>query len=98
MAALKPGVALRRSAAVKPCVAFLGAEHREASWAKLASSSHISSRDLFSQKHASKVVTFRNVVTRAMSSANESESTPLPGLPVDLRGIASFSPLLFVLM
>ncbi|XP_030453230.1 enoyl-[acyl-carrier-protein] reductase [NADH], chloroplastic-like [Syzygium oleosum] len=88
MAALKPGVALRRSAAVRPCVAFLGAEQREACWAKLASSSHISSRDLFSQKHASKVVTFRNVVTRAMSSANE--STPLPGLPVDLRGKRAF--------
>ncbi|XP_030517542.1 enoyl-[acyl-carrier-protein] reductase [NADH], chloroplastic-like [Rhodamnia argentea] len=87
MASPKPDVALRRSS-VKPCVAFLGAEQREASWAKLASSSRISSRDSFLPKHSSKAVTVRGVVTRAMCSANG--STPLPGLPIDLRGKRAF--------
>lgn len=87
MASLKPDLALRRSS-VKPPIAFLGAEQREASWAKLTSSSRVSSRDSFLQKHVSKAVTVRGVVTKAMSSANE--STPLPGLPIDLRGKRAF--------
>lgn len=87
VASMKPGAALRRSHA-KPCVAFLGAERREASWAKLASSSHVSSRDSLSRKRAPEPVAFRNAVTRAMASVNESR--PLPGLPVDLRGKRAF--------
>jgi enoyl-[acyl-carrier protein] reductase I len=64
-------------------------EYKEASWTKLTSSSHISSRQPFLQSFTSGHVKFQKVVTRAMSGA--AENNPLSGLPIDLRGQTSIS-------
>uniref|UniRef100_A0A803QNZ2 Enoyl-[acyl-carrier-protein] reductase [NADH], chloroplastic n=1 Tax=Cannabis sativa TaxID=3483 RepID=A0A803QNZ2_CANSA len=56
---------------------------------RLTSSSHISSRQsLFPSLTYSQSKNFQKVVTRAMSGAVE--NTPLPGLPIDLRGKRAF--------
>ncbi|OWM82660.1 enoyl-[acyl-carrier-protein] reductase [NADH] 1, chloroplastic-like [Punica granatum] len=87
MAAVKPGISYQKS--FKPSIAALGVESKkEASWTKLASSSHISSRQPMLQSFASRRVKLARVTTKAMSSANE--SSPLPGLPIDLRGKRAF--------
>lgn len=69
---------------VMTSTANFSAEHKEASWTRLTSSSHISSRQPFFQSFTSGNVKFQKVVTRAVSGA--AEYKPLPGLPVDLRG------------
>ncbi|KAK7822743.1 enoyl-[acyl-carrier-protein] reductase [nadh] [Quercus suber] len=68
--------------------ANFSAEHKEASWTRLTSSSHISSRQPFFQSFTSGNVKFQKAVTRAVSGA--AEYKPLPGLPVDLRGKRAF--------
>ncbi|KDP24617.1 hypothetical protein JCGZ_25533 [Jatropha curcas] len=68
--------------------ATFSTESKEASWTRLKSSSHISSRQPFLQSATSAPVRLKRVVTRAMSAANENK--PLPGLPVDLRGKRAF--------
>ncbi|XP_062112218.1 enoyl-[acyl-carrier-protein] reductase [NADH], chloroplastic-like [Humulus lupulus] len=58
-------------------------------WKRLTSSSHISSRQsLVPSLISSQSKNFEKVVTRAMSGAVE--NTPLPGLPIDLRGKRAF--------
>lgn len=54
----------------------------------LKSSSHISSRQPLLRSVKSGPAKSVKVITRAMSGA--AENSPLPGLPVDLRGQASF--------
>ncbi|XP_022766791.1 enoyl-[acyl-carrier-protein] reductase [NADH], chloroplastic-like [Durio zibethinus] len=66
----------------------ISTEHKEAPWTRLASSSHISSRQPFLQRITSGPVKFEKFVTRAMSETNDNK--PLPGLPVDLRGKRAF--------
>ncbi|KAI3676620.1 hypothetical protein L1987_86231 [Smallanthus sonchifolius] len=61
---------------------------KEASWMKLKSSCHISSTHVLSQNVTSNPVKFSRNVTKAMSQSND--TTPLPGLPIDLRGKRAF--------
>ncbi|KAF4370709.1 hypothetical protein F8388_025088 [Cannabis sativa] len=86
---------------VKPCIncsprkfmpttANFSTELKSPMLKRLTSSSHISSRQsLFPSLTYSQSKNFQKVVTRAMSGAVE--NTPLPGLPIDLRGqVSSF--------
>lgn len=71
----------------KPSTAMFGSEMKEAPWARIMSSSCISSTQSLFQ--CSKPSTKPGkVVTKAMSGA--SENKPLPGLPIDLRGKRAF--------
>ncbi|KAB1226695.1 Enoyl-[acyl-carrier-protein] reductase [NADH], chloroplastic [Morella rubra] len=63
-------------------------ECKEASWTRLTSSSHISSRQQLFQSFTSGHVKFQKIITRAMSGADKNK--PLPGLPIDLRGKRAF--------
>lgn len=84
MAADKPRISLQKS--FKPSIAAFSVEaKKEASWSKLASSSHISLRKSMWQSFTPRPLKFERATTRAMSSAND--SSPLPGLPIDLRGL-----------
>ncbi|PON52209.1 Glucose/ribitol dehydrogenase [Parasponia andersonii] len=85
---------------VKPCIncsrrtsmpstANFGTDFKMPMWKRLASSSHISSRQPFFQSLSSSYATnLGKVVTRAVSGAVE--HNPLPGLPIDLRGKRAF--------
>ncbi|KAF9664664.1 hypothetical protein SADUNF_Sadunf16G0041800 [Salix dunnii] len=81
MAMIKPCISSSRKVFMSSTASFR-TESKEASWNRLTSSSDISSsfRSIFSAP-----IKFKKVVTRAMSSENENK--PLPGLPVDLRGL-----------
>lgn len=68
-------------------IARFNTESKEVSWTRLKSSSHITSKLPFSRSLTSVPVTYKRVVTRAMSAPNEDK--PLPGLPIDLRGYVS---------
>lgn len=84
MAAVKPGITFQKM--FKPSVAAFGIGiKKDASCTKLASSSHISLMKPMLQSLKSSPVKSEIATTRAMSSANE--SSPLPGLPIDLRGL-----------
>lgn len=84
IAAVKPGISFEKS--FKPCVAAFGLERKkEAYWTKLASTSHTSSTKPMLQCVTARPMKFEVATTRAMASANE--SSPLPGLPIDLRGL-----------
>ncbi|OAY43151.1 enoyl-[acyl-carrier-protein] reductase [NADH], chloroplastic [Manihot esculenta] len=69
-------------------IARFNTESKEVSWTRLKSSSHITSKLPFSRSLTSVPVTYKRVVTRAMSAPNEDK--PLPGLPIDLRGKRAF--------
>ncbi|KAI9215539.1 hypothetical protein POPTR_T014016v4 [Populus trichocarpa] len=73
---------------VKAGAAILGASSKGASWAKLASGSHISSIQPFQRTFMSSSVKLNKVVTKAMSES--SDSKPVSGLPIDLRGKRAF--------
>ncbi|XP_011015301.1 PREDICTED: enoyl-[acyl-carrier-protein] reductase [NADH], chloroplastic-like [Populus euphratica] len=73
---------------VKAGAAILGASSKGASWAKLASSSHISSIQPFQRTFMSSSVKLNKAVTKAMSES--SDSKPVSGLPIDLRGKRAF--------
>ncbi|XP_042481728.1 enoyl-[acyl-carrier-protein] reductase [NADH] 1, chloroplastic-like [Macadamia integrifolia] len=68
--------------------AFFVSEVTVASRSKLTSSSHISSAQPFFRSFTSSPVRSNKLVTKAMSEG--SESKPLPGLPIDLRGKRAF--------
>lgn len=91
-----PGMHMATS---KPCIsssrknfklnsAMFCTEFKEASWARLTSSSRISSAQSLCKNSVPTSLKQRNVVTKAMSGA--SENTPLSGLPIDLRGKRAF--------
>uniref|UniRef100_A0A2K2BAG2 Enoyl-[acyl-carrier-protein] reductase [NADH], chloroplastic n=1 Tax=Populus trichocarpa TaxID=3694 RepID=A0A2K2BAG2_POPTR len=73
---------------VKAGAAILGASSKGASWAKLASGSHISSIQPFQRTFMSSSVKLNKVVTKATSES--SDSKPVSGLPIDLRGKRAF--------
>ncbi|KAG6781768.1 hypothetical protein POTOM_014681 [Populus tomentosa] len=73
---------------VKAGAAILGASSKGASWAKLASGSHISSIQPFQRTFMSSSVKLNKAVTKAMSES--SDSKPVSGLPIDLRGKRAF--------
>ncbi|XVF75898.1 hypothetical protein PTKIN_Ptkin13bG0223600 [Pterospermum kingtungense] len=87
MATIQPFISSSRKMLV-PSAVNIGAERKEATWRRLASSSNISSRQPFLHRIASGPLKFEKFVTRAMSEANDNK--PLPGLPIDLRGKRAF--------
>ncbi|XWS66435.1 hypothetical protein CRYUN_Cryun05aG0199000 [Craigia yunnanensis] len=87
MATFKPCISSSRKMLVSGVV-NISTGHKEASWTRLASSSHISSRQPFLHRITSGPVKFENFVTRAMSEANDKK--PLSGLRIDLRGKRAF--------
>ncbi|OMO63059.1 Glucose/ribitol dehydrogenase [Corchorus capsularis] len=87
MATIKPCISSSRKMLVSSSV-NISTEHKEASWTRLTSSSHISSRQQFLPKITTGPVKFEKFVTRAMSNTND--NNPLPGLPIDLRGKRAF--------
>ncbi|RQO84258.2 hypothetical protein POPTR_001G013500v4 [Populus trichocarpa] len=87
MATARPCISSSRRM-VKAGAAILGANSKGASWAKLASGSHISYIQPFKRTLMSSSVKLNKVVTKAMSESNESK--PLSGLPIDLRGKRAF--------
>ncbi|KAH8522918.1 hypothetical protein Peur_041413 [Populus x canadensis] len=87
MATARPCISSSRRM-VKAGAAILGANSKGASWAKLASGSHISNIQPFKRTLMSSSVKLNKVVTKAMSEANESK--PVSGLPIDLRGKRAF--------
>lgn len=98
-------------AAARPCLSssrrlfkagatILGGNSKAATWNKLTSGCHISSVQPFQRSFTSSSIKFSKVATKAMS--NSSESKPVSGLPIDLRGQFSlfcfpslFGPLFF---
>ncbi|KAE8125357.1 hypothetical protein FH972_020176 [Carpinus fangiana] len=68
--------------------ANISTQYKEASWTRLTSSSHVSSRQPLFQSCTSGHVKSQKIITRAMPGADESK--PLPGLPIDLRGKRAF--------
>ncbi|XP_011037915.1 PREDICTED: enoyl-[acyl-carrier-protein] reductase [NADH], chloroplastic-like [Populus euphratica] len=87
MATARPCISSSRRM-VKAGAAILGANSKGASWAKLASGSHISNIQPFKRTLMSSPVKLNKVVTKAMSETNESK--PVSGLPIDLRGKRAF--------
>ncbi|KAI5600237.1 enoyl-[acyl-carrier-protein] reductase [Populus alba x Populus x berolinensis] len=87
MATARPCISSSRRM-VKAGAAILGANSKGASWAKLASGSHISYIQPFKRTLMSSSVKLNKVVTKAMSESNESK--PVSGLPIDLRGKRAF--------
>ncbi|KAB5572901.1 hypothetical protein DKX38_000095 [Salix brachista] len=87
MATARPCISSSRGM-VKAGAAILGANSKGASWAKLASGSHISSTLPFERTLMSSSVKLNKVMTRAMSEF--SENKPVSGLPIDLRGKRAF--------
>ncbi|XVE75711.1 hypothetical protein DITRI_Ditri12bG0114600 [Diplodiscus trichospermus] len=87
MATIKPCISSSQKMLVSSMV-NLSSEHKEASWTRLTSSSHISSRQPFLHRITSGPVKFEKFVTRVMSEANSNK--PLSGLPIDLRGKRAF--------
>lgn len=83
MAIARPSVFSFREVS-KSSVAVFSSNVREGSFAKLKSSCHVSSLQLLSQNVKSKPLRFGRMITKAM--ADSSDTKPLPGLPVDLRG------------
>lgn len=74
--------------ASKSSIAVVSSGIKGASWMKLKSSCHISSTHVISQNITSTAAKFNRIVTKAMSES--SDTKPLPGLPVDLRGKRAF--------
>jgi len=87
MAAIKPCVSSSRRTYMS-CTANFGANSEVTASKGLRSSSHISSRQPFFQSMQSGPTKSVKAITRAMSAG--AENTPLPGLPVDLRGKRAF--------
>ncbi|KAJ6961297.1 hypothetical protein NC652_000264 [Populus alba x Populus x berolinensis] len=87
MATARPCISSSRRM-VKAGASILGANSKGASWAKLASGSHISYIQPFKRTLMSSSVKLNKVVTKAMSESNESK--PVSGLPIDLRGKRAF--------
>lgn len=87
MAAARPCVSSSRGV-VKAGATILGANAKKAAWAKFASASHVSSIQPFQRNFMSSSVKFNKVVTKAISES--SESKPVSGLPIDLKGTVVF--------
>ncbi|KAF8403900.1 hypothetical protein HHK36_012006 [Tetracentron sinense] len=87
MGAVRPNASSSRKI-FKANTTIIGAESKGASWAKLTSTSHISSMQPFFQSVTPAPLKFNKVVTKAMSEA--SGEKPLSGLPIDLRGKRAF--------
>ncbi|XWS56192.1 hypothetical protein CRYUN_Cryun09bG0065200 [Craigia yunnanensis] len=84
MSTIKPCISSSRKMLVSSVVSI----STEASWTRLASSSHISSRQPFLHRITSGPVKFEKFLTIAKSEANDNK--PLSGLPIDLRGKRAF--------
>ncbi|KAJ0021318.1 hypothetical protein Pint_31276 [Pistacia integerrima] len=87
MAAVRPCVSTSHRA-VKAGVAFVAGNSKKASWANLASACHISSVQPLHRSFMSSSVKLDKVVTKA--TAESSDSKPVSGLPIDLRGKKAF--------
>ncbi|XP_059668507.1 enoyl-[acyl-carrier-protein] reductase [NADH], chloroplastic-like [Cornus florida] len=68
--------------------AIFSTNSKKASWMRLASTSRISSTQPFFQSFMSTAVKLEKVVTKALSES--SDSKPVSGLPIDLRGKRAF--------
>ncbi|XVE96092.1 hypothetical protein REPUB_Repub02eG0191400 [Reevesia pubescens] len=88
MATIKPCISSSSRKMLVSSAVNISSEHKETSWTRLASSSHISSRQPCLRRITSGPVKFEKFVTRAMSETNDLK--PLPGLPVDLQGKRAF--------
>ena len=69
---------------LKPCGTTVSSSSKASSWAKLSSSSNISSSPFFYRKFVSSSGKNEKTVTKAMAEA--SDSKPVSGLSIDLRG------------
>ncbi|KAM0978217.1 hypothetical protein ACFX2C_014212 [Malus domestica] len=87
MAAVKPCISSSQRTYMS-CTAKFGTNSEVGVWRRLKSSSHISATQPFSQSLKSGPAKSVKVFTRAMSGA--AENSPLPGLPIDLRGKRAF--------
>ncbi|CAN6586543.1 unnamed protein product [Malus baccata var. baccata] len=87
MAAVKPCISSSQRTYMS-CTTKFGTNSEVGVWRRLKSSSHISATQPFSQSLKSGPAKSVKVVTRAMSGA--AENSPLPGLPIDLRGKRAF--------
>ncbi|KAM1184789.1 hypothetical protein PS2_013864 [Malus domestica] len=87
MAAVKPCISSSQRTYMS-CTAKFGTNSEVGVWRRLKSSSHISAIQSFSQSLKSGPAKSVKVFTRAMSGA--AENSPLPGLPIDLRGKRAF--------
>ncbi|XP_031283043.1 enoyl-[acyl-carrier-protein] reductase [NADH], chloroplastic-like [Pistacia vera] len=87
MAAVRPCVSTSHRA-VKAGVAFVAGNSQKASWANLASACHMSSVQPLHRSFMSSSVKLDKVVTKA--AAESSDSKPVSGLPIDLRGKKAF--------
>lgn len=90
MATANPCVSSSHKVIVSKTASF-STKVKKAAWSRLTSSSHLSCTQPFFQSSASTTVRSEKVVTKAMADA--SESKPLPGLPVDLRGCTCWFPI-----
>lgn len=68
----------------KAGVASVGAHNKGTSWAKLASTCHISSVQSFRRNFMSSPAKFEKFPAKAMSGSGENK--PSSGLPIDLKG------------
>ncbi|KAL5766767.1 hypothetical protein ACOSP7_017384 [Xanthoceras sorbifolium] len=87
MATVRPCISTSRRV-VKAGAAVFGGDSKGASWAKLTSTRHISSVQPFHRSFTTTSMKLDKVVTRAM--AESSNSKPVSGLPIDLRGKRAF--------
>lgn len=87
MAAVRPCISTSRQV-VKTGAAVYGGDSQKASWAKLASASHISTVQPLLRSLTTTSKKLDKVVTKAM--AESSDGKPASGLPIDLRGRYSF--------
>ncbi|KAE9462288.1 hypothetical protein C3L33_05802, partial [Rhododendron williamsianum] len=72
----------------KAGVASVGAHNKGTSWAKLASTCHISSVQSFRRNFMSSPAKFEKFPAKAMSGSGENK--PSSGLPIDLKGKRAF--------
>ncbi|TXG73164.1 hypothetical protein EZV62_001743 [Acer yangbiense] len=87
MATVRPCISTSRRV-VKAGAAVFGGDSKGASWTKLTSACHISSVKPFQRSFTTTSMKLDKVVTRAM--AESSDSKPVSGLPIDLKGKRAF--------
>ncbi|KAK1554434.1 hypothetical protein Q3G72_012109 [Acer saccharum] len=87
MATVRPCISTSRRVVKAGAVVF-GGDSKGASWTKLTSACHISSVIPFQRSFMTTSMKLDKVVTRAM--AESSDSKPVSGLPIDLKGKRAF--------
>ncbi|KAK3205046.1 hypothetical protein Dsin_019092 [Dipteronia sinensis] len=87
MATVRPCISTSRRVVKAGAVVF-GGDSKGSSWAKLTSACHISSVKPFHRSFTTTSMKLDKVVTRAM--AESSDSMPVSGLPIDLKGKRAF--------